>query len=235
MTQDVHTLVVAGSVGGDVEALGRLLAEGRQERMALVLVGDLGRSGQPETLRAVFKAVGAAGCPAFWIPGAGDAPIQDYLRESFNMETVFEQLRGVHGTMALAPGPVLFGGMGGEIVDDRDTVRDEDTRLHYPAWEAEYRLKVLRELEFKDYPLVLLLGTPPAHKGTGQPGSEALAELVKTHRARVALVAGDEPLEERLGTTLVVCPGRLADGHYAVVDVLGDSCESRSLAGVTAI
>ena len=55
------------------------------------------------------------------MPGPGDAPISDYLREAYNMETVFPLLRGVHGTAAFAPdGHLLFAGMGGEVDDDLD-------------------------------------------------------------------------------------------------------------------
>jgi Icc-related predicted phosphoesterase len=32
------------------------------------------------------------------------------------------------------------------------------------------------------------------------------------------VAGGDEPAQEQLGTTLVVCPGRLDRGNYAVVD-----------------
>lgn len=109
--------------------------------------------------------------------------------------------------------------MGGEIVDDPDAEREEQQALRYPAWEVEYRLKVLRELAH-DYQKVFLFTTVPAHKGLRRPGSEMLAELIKTYSPRVALVAGGEGVrKEMLANTLVVVPGSLARGEYAVVDV----------------
>jgi hypothetical protein len=53
----------------------------------------------------------------------------------------------VHGTFAIGPGRVLFGGMGGELVDEPEASRLEDERLRYAAWELEYRLKTISELQ----------------------------------------------------------------------------------------
>jgi Icc-related predicted phosphoesterase len=35
------------------------------------------------------------------------------------------------------------------------------------------------------------------------------------------VVGGDEPVQERLGRTLVVCPGSVARGEYVLVDLHG--------------
>jgi hypothetical protein len=51
-------------------------------------------------------------------------------------------------------------GTGGEISDDPEEPRQEQTYLRYLRWEVEYRLKVLQEVT-KDNQLVLLLTTPP--------------------------------------------------------------------------
>jgi hypothetical protein len=141
---------------------------------------------------------------------------------------VYPHLHGVHGTFAIGPSHVLFAGMGGEIVDDPDAIRVEEAGLRYPAWEVEYRLKAIREL--KDYQKVFLFTTQPAHKGLHGGGSEVLAELINTYRPRVAVVAGDGVAEARLGKTLVVCPGRLEHGQYALIDLHDLEVEPRTLA-----
>jgi hypothetical protein len=166
------------------------------------------------------------------VPGPGDAPVDHYLREAYNVEVVFPLLRGLHGTMAFAPGHVLFAGFGGEVSDDPDAARDETTRLSYPRWEPEYRLKLVHELA--EHQLVVLLATPPAHKGHGTTGSEALAELVGSHRPRV-VVCGGERRSETLGRSLVVSPGPLDDGHYAgrrPAQRRGGVCGARHRGGV---
>jgi uncharacterized protein len=218
MGEQRTTRVICGAdPRGSAEAVERLVeAAADNGAQAVALVGDLGGDQGREGYRAVFKALGQGGLPSFWVPGPEDAPAEAYLREAYNMELVFGALHGVHGSAAFAPGPVLFAGMGGEVDDDPNGPRDEQGSLRYPRWEAEYRLKLLREL--KDYELVLLFSTPPAHNRHDRPGSEALTELVATHRARL-VVCGGERSSELIGRSLVVAPGSLADGHYAVADL----------------
>jgi Icc-related predicted phosphoesterase len=225
----LNKLLAVGAINGAVEPLEQLLGTMPELDVDVVVaVGDLTAAWQKaDAYRAVFKAFGKAGKPTFWVPGPVDAPIGDYLRESANIETVYPFLHGVHGTFALGPGPTLFAGLGGEIVDDPDTMRVEEATLRYPGWEVEYRLKFIREL--KDYPRVLLFTTPPAHKGLHGPGSEVLAELINTYRPRLAFVAGEHPTEELLGKTHVVCPGSIGQGHYVTVDFRGPTVEAVAL------
>jgi Icc-related predicted phosphoesterase len=194
---------------------------------AVCLVGDLGGTSDPsEGYRTVFRGLGELGLPAFWVPGPGDAPIVDYLREAHNMEVVFPFLHGIHGTVAFADGHVLFAGFGGEVSDNPDAPRDEVSHLTYPRWEPEYRLKLIRELD--EHQLVLAFSTPPAHKGLGTAGSDALAELVGTYRPRL-VVCGGERGTEKVGRSIVVAPGSLEDGHFAVADLHSHDVEMREL------
>jgi len=161
--------------------------------------------------------VGDLGTPTYWVPGITDAPVRRYLLEPYNMVVAFPHLHGVHGTVALGPGPVAFAGMGGDLVDDPRTIRMEEALLRYPGWEAEYRLKALAEL--RDHAKVLLFKTPPAHKGLGTPGSRVLAELIKTYNPRVAVIAGESPGRTLLAKTHIVSPGRIDRGDYALIDL----------------
>jgi Icc-related predicted phosphoesterase len=218
----LQRMLVIGAVGGGIERLEQVLGE--SEFDVLLVVGDLGQAwSKPETYRAVFRTLGESGRPAYWVPGPIDAPLGDYLREAYNMEVVFPQLRCVHGTVALGPSSVLFAGMGGEIVDDPDAMRGEEAYLRYPGWEAEYRLKTVRD--FDELQKVFLFTTAPAHKGMHAGSSEVLAELIKTYRPRLVVAGGDEPMQQQLGKTLVVCPGRLDRGHHALVDFQALSVE----------
>jgi len=218
MAKHIQKVLAVGGMNGEVDLLENLFEElGDEPIDAVTVVGDLGAPwSKADTYRALFKALGHADLAAFWIPGPNDAPIGDYLRESYNMEIAYPKLRGVHATAAIGPDHVLFAGIGGEIVDDPGTVRSEEALIRYPGWEAEYRLKVASE--FRDYAKVFLFATRPAHKGLHEPGSEVLAELVNTYRPRIVVTAGDEPSEESLGTSLVLTPGRLDQGRYALID-----------------
>jgi Icc-related predicted phosphoesterase len=209
-------VLCAADPGGASGALDVLLEAAASEDVhAIALVGDLGDGA--ESLRTLFKTLMRSGLPAYWVPGPGDAPVVDYLREASNIELVAPLLRGVHGTFAYAPDShVLFAGFGGEVSDDPGAPREELERLSYPRWEPEYRLKLVREVE--EHQLVLLFATPPVHKGLGTQGSDVLAELVSTYRPRL-VVCGGERATELLGRTPVVAPGSLRDGHYAIADL----------------
>jgi Icc-related predicted phosphoesterase len=218
-SKQLTRILCAADPRGDVDAIKRLLASTAAEPGvdAVAIVGDLSEGGTRESHRAMFRALGAGGLPTFWVPGPGDAPVAHYLREAHDVGIVHPDVRGVHGTAAVAPGGhVLFAGLGGEVDDDPDVPREETERLHYPRWEAEYRLRIIGE--FDGLQPVLLFSTPPAHKGLQTAGSEAVAELVATYRARL-VVSGGERMTEMLGRTLIVAPGPLGDGHFAIADL----------------
>ena len=220
MGRRVSRVLCVSDPRGDGAALKRLRdVAGEQDVQAIAVVGDLSAGGEKDGYRAVFKALGTIGLPTFWVPGPNDAPVDRYLREAYNMEVVFPYLHGVHGTVAFADGHVLFAGMGGVIDDDPDVARDEQDRLRYPRWEAEYRLKLIRELD--EHQIVMAFWSAPEHKGAGTPGSEAVAELVATYRPRLVICGGAGGTQpELIGRSAIVCPGSLADGgHYAIADL----------------
>jgi uncharacterized protein len=225
--QRLTRLLCAAEPRGSAAAIDALIhAAGELDVQAIAVVGDLSgdESDRGSEYRTLFRALGRTGLPAYWVPGASDAPVVDYLREAHNVEIVYAHLRGVHGTVAFAPGSVLVAGFGGEVDDDPRGGRQESARLRYPGWEAEYRLKVLeRDLDKHDQ-VILLFATPPAHKGLGTPGSETLAELTATHRARLVVCGGD-PRVQTLGRTLIVAPGALTEGRCAVADLHSRTAE----------
>jgi uncharacterized protein len=228
--QRLTRILCAADPRGSAEAVAALVrAAADRDVQAIAVVGDLsGGDDRQAGYRSVFRALGRAGHDTYWVPGPSDAPVEEYLREAHNIEVVHPFLHGVHGTVAFAPGSVLVAGFGGEVQDDPAASRDELRRLRYPRWEVEYRLKLLeRELSEHDQ-LILLFSTPPAHKGRGTAGSEALAELAVTHRARLVVCAG-EPATMMLGRTLVVAPGCLAEGSYAVADLHARTAEHAEL------
>ena len=165
----------------------------------------------------VLSALGETKLPVFYIPGPDDAPFGEFLREAANIENVFPNIHGVHCTFAMASGHEVITGMGGTILDDMGTERDEIETLRYPGWELEYRLKFLKEL--KDYPRVFLFTTFPEHKGLHENGSSVVAEAIKTYKPRLALVAGREHKREMVGTSLLIGLASLAEGAFTVIDM----------------
>jgi uncharacterized protein len=235
MAKHIQKVLALGGINGDAHLLENLFDELVDEQFdAVIVVGDLGAPwSKAEAYRDLFQALGHAEVHAFWVPGPNDAPLGDFLRESYNMEISYPKLRCVHATAAIGPDQVLFAGIGGEIVDDPETPRSEEALIRYPGWEAEYSLKVVGE--FKDYPKVFLFTTRPAHKGLHEPGSKVLAELINTWRPRLVVTGGDEPSEERLGKSLVISPGRLHQGSYALIDFHASAVEFGTVATRTTV
>src|SRR6266487_3934219 len=137
----------------EVERLAKKVADTDVE--AVAVLGSL--ASKSATTRAygnLFKILAETRLPTFYIPGPEDAPLYEYLREAANMEIVYPYLRGVHATFAIAPGYIVFTGIGGTVIDDPHMLREEVETLRYPGWEVEYQLKFLDEL--KDYQKVFL-------------------------------------------------------------------------------
>ena len=228
MGEHVTRILCAAAPRGSTDAIEQLREVAADQNVdATVVVGDLSSAtDQRESYRSVFRALGGFRSPVYWVPGPGDAPVATYLREAFNVEVASSLLHGIHGTLAVMSGQSVIAGLGGEISDDLDANRDEIERLRYPRWEAEYRLKVLDE--HAEHERILVFATPPAHKGLGTLGSEAVAELINTHRPRL-VVCGGPRRTETLGRSTVVAPGELADGHYALADLRSRKVEMGEL------
>jgi HSP20 family molecular chaperone IbpA len=219
MSGRLRTLFVLAEVRGRLDLFDRLLEKVREsDADAVAVVGDLGAPwSKPSVHRKALQMLARTETPAFWVPGWWDGPLREYLPASSSIELVHPSLHAVHGTAAMGPGNVLFAGMGGLIDDDPRALTGEHVLVHYPGFEVERRFKVIDEPDVQQK--VFLFATPPAHKGLGTGGSEIVAEVVKSYRPRVAVVAGERAGHVSLGTTLVVWPGRAEIGWHGLVDL----------------
>jgi Icc-related predicted phosphoesterase len=116
-------------------------------------------------------------------------------------------------------GDLAVAGFGGRITERE---RETESALRYPGWEARYRMAFLTQVD--QALLVMVFHNPPARVGNldlvdgERVGNEEVTELIGTWSPRVAVVAGDRAGRELYGTTVVVSPGRLDRGEYAVFD-----------------
>jgi Icc-related predicted phosphoesterase len=218
-------VMVLAHLNGRLDALERAV-EGVEEERAdaiLVLGSLLGPDAEPaQTFATAFRMLTRSGLPSFVVPGEADAPERAYLAASLGHESVGKgTTRSVHGSFALAPShQYAVAGFGGRITDDK---RDHERILRYPGWELLARLDVLRDVD--QIPL-LAFHHPPAEAGDvdldaagSHTGHLAVTEAITTWRARFAACAGERPAHSHVGRTLLVSPGRLDDGDYAMVDV----------------
>lgn len=229
MRKSVRKLVAVAEPSGQLEAVEELVKQVVTfDVQALAILGNLAtKSAAPREYGRLFTLLAQASLPTFYIPGPQDIPLVEYLREAAQIEIVYPYLHGVHGTFAMAPGYIVFTGMGGIVNDEPHAQRDEQENLCYPAWEVAYRLKFLDEL--KEYQKIFLFSTPPAHKGFGERGSAELAELIKSYNPRLVLVNGEEQKRELLGISLVVMPGRLSKRKFSIIDLQHQTVEPRQL------
>ena len=218
---------------GDAAALQPWLALARErEADVLFVLGNLtGPRAEAEPLAEVLRALGESHLPTFLIPGPGDAPVSRYLREAYNIERVFPNVHGVHGTFGFTPNYTLVAGMGGEIVDEATAPRGEVGTLRYPAWEVEYRLRILHEL--RDYPKIFLFSTPPARQPGSTGRSQALEELIATHRPRLVLVNGPQRDEWLVGTSKIVAVPPLSTSQGLWLDLQELTAESVTVVAPT--
>jgi Icc-related predicted phosphoesterase len=215
----VRTILCAADLGGAESAVETLAAAAESRDVdAIALVGDIAADDAVEGYALLFHALAASGRPSYWVPGPHDAPLDAYYRAAHAIQTTHPALRGVHGTAALTPdGHLIVAGLGGEIDDDPGGARDEAGQLRYPRLEAEYRLTVLEV--FDDHDCVLLFSSHPARRNEPGSGSETVAELINTYRPRLVVCGGERGTQTFGKGHLVVAPGSLQDGHYAVVDL----------------
>src|SRR5262249_44296212 len=111
-------------------------------------------------------------------------------------------------------------GVGGDLTETEDRTED---RLSYARATAEY---FLRSLKNADPPYkVLLLSVPPPGQLDGESGNQICGDFIDSYHPRLCVVAGNPEHRgcQRIGHTLVVNPGRLADGSAAWLDINRDA------------
>jgi len=167
--------------------------------------------------------------PIYGVPGNMDAPEGRYLTCSLAEEGADSPLEVVHRSLA-RHGDYVISGLGGQLTE---VDRHETLVLQYPRWEALHQLRLF---EFVPGPRVMVLHTPPIGQvvdrdNGGHKGCQVVNELIHTYRPKLAVCghAHDAQGQETIAQTLVVNPGALKGGRYAVVDLDAMEVELRQL------
>lgn len=233
-TQNIHAVVFAGNIIGEdarVRAFEKALETSSAPEIDDVLLKEL-EDKAVEAYEAFFDAMGTLDIPVFVVPGYLDAPERLYLQASLNHEVVEPNVHMVHRSFVPIPGENLaVTGFGGSI-NDRDE-RENRLVLLYPDWEALFAFEFLRQVKQRPF---FVFHTPP-RRGTidldrgEHVGQHVVEELIKTYRPPYAVVgtARDGQGTTMIGTTLVINPGPLSDGHYAILDTHTDNVEFNRL------
>jgi Icc-related predicted phosphoesterase len=169
------------------------------------------------TYQTFFPSLNKIGVPVIVIPGNMDAPESLFFSHLFDYEMSWNNIKLVQENIFFY-NEFFFSGFGGEITENE---LERDFVLQYPVKKACFFMRKFYYLKGKK---ILMLHTPPKskldfEKGThkGFFGINKLIEWLKpdfvfcghAHRARG---------EEWLGKSLVINPGPLKDGYFALLD-----------------
>lgn len=217
--------IVKGAARGDEWLAAKV--EGREpdrEKETIKLEAQQDRS----FYRGFFDFVRQWGVPTFLVPGNMDAPRRRYFETVLQKAPDSGKIHCVHGLPALW-GDFLVLGVGGEIAEEG---REDFFVLQVPGWEAAYLMSCSPEFANRK---IFLFHTPPIgtldlDKGQHK-GNRVVNELIEKHNPWLAFCghAHNSPGKEPIGRSVVINPGALKVGYFAVVDSITREAEFRKL------
>lgn len=173
-----------------------------------------------------FAALGRLNVFSAVIPGPAGEPMDEFYRLAMPAELTFPNVHVVHATY-IEEGDVVIAGIGGAIAEEPLSGVETFTRT-----KAQYLLRPLRRSSRPRK--ILLLAASPSASLSWREGS-LVWDLIDSYHPDLCAVYGGSHTQrsERVGVTLMVNPGHLADGQAAWLDWNrsgGDQIELMNLA-----
>lgn len=167
--------------------------------------------------------------PLFTIPGNVDSPLDQYIKIAWEEMKKNSKLHVVHSSFFALDKHFIVTGFGGEI-SEHD--KEDYFVLQFPRWEVEHGLNFLSNISSST---ILLSHTPPVgildsddgkHKGC-----EVVNDLIQKYRPKWVFCghAHGARGKETIGDSIVVNPGALKNGFYALVDTDKEKVELKTL------
>jgi hypothetical protein len=225
----MQRFLILSGINGDEGALLRLEMAIRERRPdGLLFAGgvlrDEGEDGvdfDPESytekgmqfVERFFGTLGSLGVFSAVIPGVADAPLEEFLRLGMTAELAFPKVHLAHVT-PVEEGDLTVFGLGGCVTDYTAT-----GVAYYSRTLAKYYLRPL--CTAKKPRKVLLLSNLQDWKGETANERHVAGALTFTYRPTVCVI-GDSGVTgriERIAGTLLIHPGRFADGSAAWLDL----------------
>jgi len=171
--------------------------------------------------RKFYNFLDRTNIKVFTIPGNMDAPESLYLKTLWHLEK--KNIHLAHETVHFLEDFNVCG-FGGEINEDE---RENFFVLEYTRDETFFALRKLAYLK-KDF--VLLTHSPPVCDLAKGKGSPVVNEIIKKYKPKF-LFCGHSHLQgkEKIDETIVVNPGALKKGDYAIVDLKTKEVKLKSL------
>ncbi len=219
--------IVKGHARGDEWLAAR--REGRPPRRDLTSISK--EAGEDLTLYDTFySSMNELSVATYVVPGNMDAPFARYARVAEEAPAKYPRVRFAHQRLLPLSEEFMLLGVGGEL-SERE--REDFFVLVFPEWEARYAAIAGREISRS---LILLTHTPPVGAQVdldagGHKGSLVVNRLIDM-LAPAYLFCGHAhkaQAQEQLAGTVIVNPGALKDGRYALVDTSRERVELKTL------
>ena len=222
MKNITRTYLACAGINGSEAALEKMvnLIKERSPDAVLFAGGitapDAGTPQRIEYIRHFFETVGKTGRRVFFIPGANDAPLPDFLGAAMNAEITFPNLSAAQATLFLESESAVIG-IGGQINETDDAISPV---IKYSHSMAEYHLRMLWKT---DKPTrILMFSEPSTEQLGGSKGNPLIDEFIKSYHPNICIAPGSRENRgiagERHGFT--INPGLLAESSAAWIDWL---------------
>jgi Icc-related predicted phosphoesterase len=217
----MRRFLIAGQLNGQLQALSKLSTLTRERRPdAVLFAGSIvartsaSHAEKLKTWEHFFAGIGKLGVYVAMVPGAAEVPLREFLRQARQAEVDYPNVHVAHACL-FEESDTAICGLGGDLTEAEDRTED---MLCYARASAEYFLRVLWRAEQPHK--VLLLGVAPPGKLGGSAGNPICGEFIDSYHPNLCVVAGDTPERglQQVAHTLVVNPGRLADGSVGWLD-----------------
>ena len=206
-------ILVASDIHGSVEAAVKIRLGSREWKAELIVVcGDITHFGNVCQAQEILNEVCASNVPVLFVPGNCDSPSLATLRDSGRIHNIHKRTEIIGG--------ICFGGVGGAPPTTFDT----------PFELSEIRIRELLDLISSGlkscFRSVLVTHSPPANTALDltrlglHAGSESIRDFIEEEQPALVLCGHihESKAKDNLGRSLMLNPGSIRNGSYAVVD-----------------
>jgi Icc-related predicted phosphoesterase len=220
----MKNILACAGLFGDERALVNFISFVEEKKPdGILFAGGIMRTERSQEHRTDYmarfiEAIGKTGCRMAMIPGAHDAPLEEYFRISLNFEVVYPNIFSVHATPAVWH-DIIIGGFGGNITETEIGTVDTINTSHIAA---EYYLR--RLWNAREPIKVLLISEAAPEKLSGTQGNPVIKEIINNYHPTLCVAGGTTDYwgSDTGGPTTIVNPGALKDGSAAWVDLISN-------------
>lgn len=194
-----------------------------------ILNGNIRRQEALSLYRTFYKCTGETEAPFVFIPGNLDAPLQQYMQVFNAVSKRYKNLNQVHNSFIPLKEDYVLAGFGGEITEGE---RDDISLIKFARWQFEFGLGFLKHFPKKK---ILLFHTPPISNldldGQDHKGSQIVNEMIDSVQPDYVICGHAHKAggAQQIGRALVINPGALKDGNYAILDTLAAKVEFKKI------